>query len=114
MIIGQFHISRIPSFAAEANPVLVINPNAVLPLPVSLQRVKPVAGRNSQVVEPHCTMQQPKPSQGHPRNHRPTKRCSRWNNNSVFRSVSVWTAVRSSWLTWLTMDLIRSGDERYN
>jgi len=43
MIIGQFHISRIPGFPAKANPVLVINPNAVLPRPVSLQRLKPVA-----------------------------------------------------------------------
>jgi hypothetical protein len=83
MIIGQFHIKRIPSFAAKANPILLIYANAVLPRPVSLQRHKSVARRNAQVVECHYPMQQPKPPQGNPRNRRDA---SRRNSNSVSRS----------------------------
>src|SRR5260221_4454785 len=61
MIVSQFHVSRILGFPAKANPVLAVHANAVLPRPVSLQRLDPAAGRNSQIVERHGPVQQTKP-----------------------------------------------------
>jgi len=42
MIIGYFHVKGISVFKAETDPPLVINPDAPLPGPVTLQRLKMV------------------------------------------------------------------------
>jgi hypothetical protein len=45
---------------AEANPELVVDPDAVLPSAVAPERFEPVAGRHLKVFEPACDLQLPK------------------------------------------------------
>lgn len=51
MIIDNFNRfgSRFTPF--ETNPVLIINPDAVLSQAVSLQSLETIAGRNTQIIE---------------------------------------------------------------
>jgi hypothetical protein len=59
----------------EADPVLVIDPDAVVTAPISLQRLKPVSRRNPEIDQDACGIQRiqllpslppPLPEQGFP------------------------------------------------
>lgn len=51
MIVDNFNVKRVSIFPQEANPPLVIDPNAVLPLTISTQRFEPVARRGGQIAQ---------------------------------------------------------------
>jgi hypothetical protein len=72
MIVNQFRVVGIAFFPAEADPVLAVHPNAVLPGPISLQSLQAIAWRNSQVVQGSRPMQNPKLSQRGPGDWNPT------------------------------------------
>jgi hypothetical protein len=49
MIVGDFHIQGIAVSPAEADPPLIVDPDAVLTLPIPGQLFKAIPGRNSQI-----------------------------------------------------------------
>ena len=51
VIIDDFHVVRIPALPAEANTILVVDADAVLPAAVAFQRFKTVAGQHGKVLE---------------------------------------------------------------
>jgi hypothetical protein len=51
MVIDNLHIVSIPLLPPETYPPTIIDPDAVLPLPVSLQSLQMVRGRNSQILQ---------------------------------------------------------------
>jgi hypothetical protein len=51
VVINDLHILSALSAPAEADSPLIIDPDAVLPLPVTPQDLQPIAGRNAQVIE---------------------------------------------------------------
>jgi hypothetical protein len=57
MIVHYLYVKRIFSLPAKANAPLVIDSDALLPEAVPFQGFQPVAGRNSQIVEPACLVQ---------------------------------------------------------
>ncbi len=54
MIINDFNIKEIIAFSPKANPVLIIDPNAVLSLPVSIQLFQPVGRWDAQILQTSC------------------------------------------------------------
>jgi hypothetical protein len=63
MIIRDLDVKSIAIFPCETNPKLIINSDAELALTICLQGLQAVAGRNSQVVQSSCRVQQKKLSQ---------------------------------------------------
>jgi hypothetical protein len=57
MIIHNFDIVHITTLPSKANSPLIIDTDAVLPLPVAFQRFKLIAGRLPQILECSGTMQ---------------------------------------------------------
>jgi len=57
MIIHDFNIGHIASFPSEADSPLIVDTNAVLPLPVAFQRFKLIAGRLSEILKGSGTIQ---------------------------------------------------------
>lgn len=49
MIIDYLHLERIAATPHEAESVLVIDPNAMLPLAISMQPLKPVSRRGAEI-----------------------------------------------------------------
>jgi hypothetical protein len=49
MIVHDLHVVSVPIFPHKTNAPLIIDADAVLPFAVSLQRVKPVAPRHTQI-----------------------------------------------------------------
>src|SRR5207302_6579166 len=47
MVVHDFHVQLILALPAEANAPLVIDTDAVLPVPVALQRFKPISRRSA-------------------------------------------------------------------
>jgi len=50
MVVGDFNIKGITVVPSEANPKLIINPDAELALAICLQSLQTVTGRNSKVI----------------------------------------------------------------
>jgi len=46
MVIRDFDVVRIPGLPVEADSILVVDPDAVLPLPIATEPLKAVSGRN--------------------------------------------------------------------
>src|SRR2546423_10337823 len=65
MVIRDLHFIGIMALPNEANLVLVIDPNAVLPAPVTMQFLQPVSGRNPQVVQRRGPVEHAQFSSGH-------------------------------------------------
>ncbi len=57
MVIHNFDIAHIAIFPSEANSPLIIDANAVLPLPVAFQRFKLIAGRLPEILKGSGTVQ---------------------------------------------------------
>jgi hypothetical protein len=72
VIVRYFDIVSILLMPHEANPILVVDPDAVLPMPVSLEFFQPIAGRNSEIVPVPSRIQQRKFSFGDPGGRRPS------------------------------------------
>jgi hypothetical protein len=49
--IDNFDIVRIPVFPAKAHAPVVVHANAVLSLPISLEWLQPITGRNPQIIQ---------------------------------------------------------------
>ena len=54
VIIDNLNIEEIIAFHLKANPVLIIDPNAVLSLPVTVKLLQPVGRRDSQILQTSC------------------------------------------------------------
>ena len=64
MIINDSHILRTGLRPDEADPVLVVDPNAVLPLPLTLQRFEVIPRRHGKLFQPDYTTQLVQPASG--------------------------------------------------
>ena len=51
MAIGYFHVIRVAVLPAKADPPLIIDGYGVLPGPVALQSMKPIAGWDFQIIK---------------------------------------------------------------
>ena len=60
MVIHDLDVFSAASRPAEANPELIVYPDAVLPSAVALERFEPVAWGYLKVFEPACDLQLPK------------------------------------------------------
>jgi hypothetical protein len=49
MIVDDLNVMRVATLPAEADPPLPIDPNAILSLPIAVQRFQLIAGRNAQL-----------------------------------------------------------------
>lgn len=58
MIVHDFNIKNISILPAKTNPPLVIDADAVLSFTVTFQGFQPVAGRDLEVLQPLCLMQE--------------------------------------------------------
>jgi hypothetical protein len=52
VIVDDFHVVGFTIAPGEADPPLVVNPDAVLPSPLSFQSLEAIPGWNPQIVEP--------------------------------------------------------------
>src|SRR5947207_11479294 len=52
MVVHDLHAVGVAVLPDEADAPLVVDANAMLPRPVALQRLEPVAGRHAQRIEP--------------------------------------------------------------
>jgi len=50
VVVRDLDVARVPTRPTEANPPLIIYPNAVLPRASSLEALQPISGRDSQVL----------------------------------------------------------------
>ncbi len=66
MIINDFDIFRSRFGPAKANPVLVIDPNAVLALTVTRQWLQSISGRYFKIIQSAGSLQLPQFPQRHP------------------------------------------------
>jgi hypothetical protein len=60
MVICDFNFAGFSLPPYEADAVLIIDPDAVLSLALTVQRLQPVSGRHLQIIERHGGMQQEK------------------------------------------------------
>src|SRR5579863_5548819 len=51
VVIGDLYLVGVAFPPDEAHPELIVDPNAVLTFPVTMQRLQFVAGRNSQILQ---------------------------------------------------------------
>ncbi len=56
MIIHDLDIKSIMTTPDKTNPVLIVNPNTVLPIPIAMQLLQPVSGRDPQVFQLRCSI----------------------------------------------------------
>ena len=57
MVVDDLCVVGVASFPAEADPVLIIDPNAVLSLAIFGESLETVAGRNVQVDQLRCCIE---------------------------------------------------------
>ncbi len=51
MVVDDLNVVRVAAAPSETDPPLVVDSDAVLPAPVALERLQPVARRYAQVVQ---------------------------------------------------------------
>ena len=66
MVIHEFDIMSISTTPDEADSPLVIDPDAMLPLPISFQRLQAVSWWDEQKVQVCCGMKLDKLTESHP------------------------------------------------
>ena len=64
MIVNNFNLKNLTITPRKTNPPLIIDPDAVMPFPVSFQGFQPVAGGNAQIVQRHRPVEHPQFPQG--------------------------------------------------
>jgi hypothetical protein len=67
VIIHDLDVVRISVAPDETDPELVVDANAVLPLPIAPERLQPVSRKNGQVPKLLCGVQQPEFALRNPR-----------------------------------------------
>jgi len=65
VVIGDFDFVRIATLTAKADAILVVNPNAVLPAPVSAQTLKTVSRRHRRLSDVADTIDSIQPAPGY-------------------------------------------------
>jgi hypothetical protein len=65
VVIHDFDVVGVTTSPSEADPPLVVDPDAVLALPITPQQLQPVARWDPQVVQPVSSVQHPELPQGH-------------------------------------------------
>jgi hypothetical protein len=65
VIIYDFNVVGLAVAPDEANPPLIIDPDAMLAGPITFERLEPVAGRNAQILQPPGCMKVEEPAPGH-------------------------------------------------
>ena len=63
MVIDDLNIGEVIAVGREANAVLIVDPNAVLPLTVALELFQTIPRRNSQILHTSCIVNQDQLSQ---------------------------------------------------
>ena len=58
MVIHDLHVVGVIVLPAETDPPLIVDPDAVLALPVACKRLEPVPGRDSEILQRHRCLQQ--------------------------------------------------------
>jgi hypothetical protein len=66
VVVRDLDVVGVTTPPSEADPPLVIDPDAVLPLPITAQSFQPVARRDAQVVQAVRSVQHPELPQCHP------------------------------------------------
>jgi len=64
MVINNFDIFRTSLGPVEANPELPVDPNAVLTLAITMQRLQQIAGRYFKIIQLTCSLELPNLPQG--------------------------------------------------
>lgn len=54
MIINDFNIVKVAALEHKTDTILIIDPNAVLSLAVTLKRLKPIPRRDTQIPQASC------------------------------------------------------------
>lgn len=72
MVVGYLHFVGSISLPDEADSVLVIDANAVLPGPISSKSLQPIPGWRSEIAKPNAEVELIELSQSHGSNRRPT------------------------------------------
>jgi hypothetical protein len=67
VIVDDLHVVSVPFVPDEADAVLIVDPNAVLPASVAHERLEPVAGKRRQVAKLPSSMELLQLSLGDPR-----------------------------------------------
>jgi hypothetical protein len=57
VIVHHFDLLRVAIFPHEADPILIVDPDAVLPTPISTENLEVIAWESAQIVEPLRSMQ---------------------------------------------------------
>jgi hypothetical protein len=65
MIVRDLHVVGVVPAPHEADPVLVVDPDAMLPLSVAAQFLQAIAGRNPQILELKRTFEHGQLASGH-------------------------------------------------
>jgi hypothetical protein len=68
MVVDYFHPLRVAILPQEADPILIVDPDAVLPATTARQRLEAVARERSQVVEPPRRVELHEPALSDPGN----------------------------------------------
>ena len=90
MVVHNFHVKCILALPAEADAPLVIDADAVLAVPVTLQRFESITRRGAQIVQPPRLVQQQQFPPRDPLNlRRQTPGSSSANNRSVSRQAKL-------------------------
>jgi hypothetical protein len=57
VIVNNFHTKNLATLPAKTDPPLIIDADAVLTLPLALQRLQSIPGRDTKITETHGSMQ---------------------------------------------------------
>jgi hypothetical protein len=66
MVIGDLRLERVTPAPNETDAPPVVDPDAVLPSSVTLERLQPIPGRGPKVLEPPSPVKIQEPSSGDP------------------------------------------------
>ena len=66
VVVYDLHVVGVPTLPPKAHPPLIVDPDTVLPLPVSLQPLQAVARRDLEVVQAAGRMQDQEFAEGYP------------------------------------------------
>ncbi len=65
VVVHDLHVVSIATVPPEADPPLVVDPDAVLPGPIAPQPLQAIPGRHTKIIQPGGGVQHPQLPQGH-------------------------------------------------
>jgi len=66
VIVDDLDVEGIPGLPSKADPVPIVDTDAVLTLSISTQRFEMIARRDSQILQRRCSVEDPQLPQGDP------------------------------------------------